>query len=408
MLSAQRPGGPVSAARVVSQTQDLWLEAAYEQEFAERHAARLKAAANPGMPPAPAPQMQPEGAAPLTPVAPPTPAQQHAVPPKATTVMAMPVFPSGSYVPAPQMQVTLSVGKPMSAMTAAERKVELQRLARERAQVDLERKLESERISRVRQQRINWYRRPKAETMAPEERKAARERLYKTPAHIQQRDKSPTGLGHVLASGETSPHFERAGRKYLMRQPKSRGGPPQSSHRSSQSSHRVGQQSHRGGGQPAHRGASPSRRPKTAPAAAGGGGDGEEKKQPFEGLTMQDYLKTDWRPSFTYRPAKQEHAWENLEGFSKSTRSLERRKMDPFMDIQSYNGAGRATGYVRPLDVKGQLGARAVQQWKNSLREDFAQDNDNFSSNAHDASMDALRSALGAGTMFAKAKSEIQ
>ena len=125
---------------------------------------------------------------------------------------------------------------------------------------------------------------------------------------------------------------------------------------------------------------------------------------------MQDYLKTDWRPSFTYRPAKQDPgtSWQNLEGFSKSTRSLERRKMDPFMDIQSYNAAGRATGYVRPLDVKGQLGARAVQQWKNSLREDFAQDSDNYSSNAHDASMDALRAALGAGTMWAKPKSEIQ
>lgn len=87
-------------------------------------------------------------------------------------------------------------------------------------------------------------------------------------------------------------------------------------------------------------------------------------------------------PSFAYRPAKQKVAWENLEGFSKSTRTLERRKMDPFFDIQSYNGAGRATGYVRPLDVKGQLGARSVQQWKETLRERFATDMDNFSTNA--------------------------
>ena len=82
--------------------------------------------------------------------------------------------------------------------------------------------------------------------------------------------------------------------------------------------------------------------------------------------------------------------------------------MNPFVDIQSFNGAGRATGYVRPLDVKGQLGARAVQQWKESLREDFARDDDNYSSNAHDASMDALRAALGAGTTFSKSFSEIQ
>ena len=143
-------------------------------------------------------------------------------------------------------------------------------------------------------------------------------------------------------------------------------------------------------------------------AVAGGGDESDEKKAPFEGLTVADFLKTDWKPSFTYRPAKQEKPWENLEGFSRSTRTLERRKMNPFVDIQSFNGAGRATGYVRPLDVKGQLGARAVQQWKESLREDFARDDDNYSSNAHDANLDTLREVLGAGTAFSKPKTEIQ
>ena len=57
---------------------------------------------------------------------------------------------------------------------------------------------------------------------------------------------------------------------------------------------------------------------------------------------------------------------------------------------------------------EGQLGARAVQQWKEGLREDFAQDSDNLSSNAQDANLDALRQALGAGTLWSKPKSEIQ
>ena len=58
--------------------------------------------------------------------------------------------------------------------------------------------------------------------------------------------------------------------------------------------------------------------------------------------------------------------------------------------------------------MRGQLGARAVQQWKEGLREDFAQDSDNLSSNAQDANLDALRQALGAGTLWSKPKSEIQ
>ena len=53
-----------------------------------------------------------------------------------------------------------------------------------------------------------------------------------------------------------------------------------------------------------------------------------------------------------------------------------------------------AHGHVRPLDVKGNLGARPIQQWKATLREDFARDDDNFSSNAHDAQLAKLREAM--------------
>ena len=47
----------------------------------------------------------------------------------------------------------------------------------------------------------------------------------------------------------------------------------------------------------------------------------------------------------------------------------------------------------------GALGARPVQMWKETLREDFARDDDNYSSGAHDANLDQLRKAMG-GTDF--------
>ena len=85
--------------------------------------------------------------------------------------------------------------------------------------------------------------------------------------------------------------------------------------------------------------------------------------------------------------------------------------MDPFLDIDSYQGtvhSAKATcdpyARARPLDVKGQLGAGTVQRWKETLREDFSNDNDNFSSNMHDEMLNALRAAMGSTSRF----SEIQ
>ena len=45
--------------------------------------------------------------------------------------------------------------------------------------------------------------------------------------------------------------------------------------------------------------------------------------------------------------------------------------MNPHADISSFTPGGHNT-YVRPIDVKGQLGARPVQRWKESLREGFS------------------------------------
>lgn len=83
--------------------------------------------------------------------------------------------------------------------------------------------------------------------------------------------------------------------------------------------------------------------------------------------------------------------------------------MDPFADINSFQGNKTSAkaqfashAHVRPLDVKGQLGAGPVQRWKETLREDFANDNDNASSNMHDAMLDALRNAMGNTSTFSE------
>lgn len=223
-----------------------------------------------------------------------------------------------------------------------------------------------ERLAHERQQRINFYQSDSAKKlknrkseMPAAERKAVRERLTKRPAHEQPRSKSATNLGHVLATGAMAPPMAN------REPPKSRAAvsPPGTLVKSEMQRSRKGE---------------------------------------FEGLTMHDFYSADWKPAFEYRPAQQDHPWEHVEGFAQSTRTLERRKMDPYLDINSFTGNAQsakavghaARGWVRPLDVKGNLGGGPVQKWKESLREDFARDDDNYSSNAHDANLDAIRTIL--------------
>jgi len=222
------------------------------------------------------------------------------------------------------------------------------------------------RAATRRQQRHNYYisesasKLAKAKSDMPKsERKSVKERLYKrTVSSGQVRPKSPTNLGHMLATGD---HAPQSPVRQTPKSPKSRAAVSS---------------------------------PGTIVATRSGRGGA------FEGLSMADFQLADWTPSFEYKPAHHEEPWENVEGFSKSTRTLERRKMDPFNDINSFHGnvaSAKQTfahGYVRPVDVKGALGAKPVQKWKETLREDFANDNDNFSSNGHDAMMDALREAM--------------
>jgi len=198
------------------------------------------------------------------------------------------------------------------------------------------------------------------------ERKTIKERLFKRTVSSSHtvKPKSPTNLGHVLATGEHSPQSPV---RQAKKSPKSRALV-----------------------------SSPNTEGKTRQGGA------------FQGLTMTDFQTKDWTPSFEYKPAKQDHPWENVEGFAQSTRTLERRKMDPFADINSFQGnkySAKVTlshGHVRPLDVKGQLGAGPVQRWKETLREDFANDNDNYSSNSHDAMLEALREAMHSQSSFSQ------
>ena len=60
--------------------------------------------------------------------------------------------------------------------------------------------------------------------------------------------------------------------------------------------------------------------------------------------------------------------WQNLDGFPTTTLQLEQRQLNPFADINSYASRKGMFG-ARPLDCKGELGARPVQQWKEMLRE---------------------------------------
>jgi hypothetical protein len=231
-----------------------------------------------------------------------------------------------------------------------------------------ERRAAFARLATIKQQRTNFYKSTNTQNlqmartdMPASERKASRSRLYRRPEHKVVKPKSETNLGHKLDNGEHSPNSPNSPVHQKSPAPKSRAA--------------------------------------VIPATV------RPERSGFRGLTKAEFANGDWRPSLEYKPAKQEKPWENVEGFAASTRTLERRKLDPFFDINSFTGnfqsASKFPGYgahVRPLDCKGMLGAAAVQKWKMTLREDFANDNDNASSNLHDAMLDNLRKALASGT----------
>ena len=208
------------------------------------------------------------------------------------------------------------------------------------------------RLALRRQQRNNFYLSESAKklqnkktNMPKEERKEIRQRLAKRPDHTPPRPKSPTAQGHILATGEVSP----SERSRIPLSPKSRAEV-----------------------------SSPGTEVKSS-----------RTRSRFEGVTHDEMTNYGAKPSFAYKPAMHDMGWQNLSGFAKSTRTLERRKMNPYADINSFQGNRKSAeaqfdshAHVRPLDVKGALGAQPVQDWKEALREDFARDSDNHSTNA--------------------------
>jgi len=233
--------------------------------------------------------------------------------------------------------------------------------------------------------------------MSKAERKKVLDRLVARPAHARPRCKSATNLGHVLASGvmcpwsRPDPHTQTIPWSKAAVSPAAcvtssldAAWPEEDAACSARSTEGV---------------ESTSLDP---PSVFQRSADGV-----FEGLTKNDFYNSDWTPSFEYKPARHSRPWDTCEGFSRTSRTFERRKMDPFSDINSYQGNAASTaeqfaarGHVRPLDAKGESGAGPVQFWKETLREDFSNDNDNYSSNLRDAMLDALRTLVSTATGY--------
>ena len=139
-----------------------------------------------------------------------------------------------------------------------------------------ERRDELERLAHNRQQKMNWYTsesskklKNRKSDLPTSERKSINQRLTKSPPHLAPRPKSPMNLGHVLPTGDVSPTS-----------PKKEGTSPPKS---------------RGGGNSV---SSPGTLVKGDRTKSVG------KSAGFEGLTMRDFYNPEWKPSFTYRPAK--------------------------------------------------------------------------------------------------------
>ena len=161
-----------------------------------------------------------------------------------------------------QQEVELAAGY-VKAMTPAQRKAALKRNQAEKAaerEAEQERIAENDRLARLRSVRINFYRRPREGGMAPEERRAAQERLYRMPEHRLQ-----SGMMDSTTSGFL---LERANR------------------------HQQRLRSQRTMAKKA--GASSTRRERRTNTSVPGKG---------ETLTVRDMRKSDWQPSFVYKPS---------------------------------------------------------------------------------------------------------
>ena len=166
-----------------------------------------------------------------------------------------------------------------------------------------ERRGDVELEAMVRQQHTNFFMSESAQTLRERksrlpaaERKSIRQRLTRAPSHLAPRTKSPTNLGHLMRNGD---HSVNSPDRPDAVSPK----------------------------------ATPKSKAKISPISS--------RRQPalrFQGLSTTEFFHEEWTPSLKYRPAQQVEPWQPLDGFSQSTRTLERRKLDPFTDINSYTG----------------------------------------------------------------------
>jgi hypothetical protein len=250
----------------------------------------------------------------------------------------------------------------------------------------LERRAEIDRLATMRRQKCHFHvskglqRMQFDEPMPWDERVSAQQRLYKQPTHKQPRDKVETGLGHVLDNGERSIGAQLRDRIPSIR-PKAKGR-VRALHKSAPRSPAGSPEFRRR----APSNGAPSYADRLPPTGADVKAAGQSKQRPGgeesadepatgevnEGITEKDYRMAGWKPGESYRkysPTKHKHDWENVSGFTTSP-FLEQRKMNPLADINAFSNGGRMSGFVRPIDTKGQLGAGPLQMWKESLRED--------------------------------------
>jgi len=243
-------------------------------------------------------------------------------------------------------------------------------------QEEAERRKNMERLAHERQQANNFYLSPEAQNLTRRkarvplsERKVAQQRLCHRSIYRPARPKSATNVGFITADGMPAVFYPLATAASTPKPvPKSRAkvSPPD--------------------GAP-----QPTERRRNRPA--------------FDGLTRREFYNPDWGPAMPYRPAVHDKPWEHLKGFAASTQTLERRKLDPKLDINSFqaNKASAAAlnmhdAYVRPIDASSQN--KGLQAWKETLREDFAREEDNYSTSGQDILLDELRKSMGVGTGF--------
>ena len=277
-----------------------------------------------------------------------------------------------------------------------------------------------ERTCHRRQQKTNWYmsehqkqldlaRRgiepAKKLTRPKTERKAIQNRL--ATSNTPPRPKSPMGLGHILKSGELAPG-KAALVPRLDMAPKAQAGEepqldvsdnakaePQATGgwgsgwtswfaAPASSEDKVTFREGRPGDLTAKSSSPSSRKPKSSslkqhglPSNRSRTGTGQESSRSrssrtsFGGLTLQDFYFEEWKPAFTYRAAEHEVSWKEVDGFVQSTRTNEKRKMDPFADINSFTGNQASAkvvftavqrmqghGHVRSLDNKTPTGTK--------------------------------------------------